>query len=353
MCSFGWLVRGLCSNQWKLPFSLVLGKQTLSFSWKSLLLPVSEKVDVIICSSKMPPKKKPRPEEGQRTLFAFTQKTVSSMRPLSETEISVSESSATSDRDAQPSTSKQNEQATWHFQVGWLYSYPWLSYENGLMHCKQCRELKFTNTMAQGTNNFRTNTLTRHVSGSDHQWAVAAPNEQKRMSVAAEKALSKEEEAVQVAMKAVFWLCQESLPLHKYQSLLSFLRLLNVPHIEHLQCGEKTNYSSTTSAHGLLQVLSDIVDESITQKVNESPVITLFTDESTDIVVSHKLAISVRVVDPFMAHSHPNILSFTHTHKHTYTRTHSYTLCWIHKWRTHDNKKKPSILFSLCIIDWM
>ena len=114
--------------------------------------------------------------------------------------------------------------------------------------------------------------------------------------------------------------------LHKYQSLLSYLRLLNVPHIEHLQCGEK-NYSSTTSAHGLLQVLSDIVDENITQKVNESPVITLFTDESTDIVVNHKLAISVRVVDPFTAHSHPNVLSFTHT----YTRTRSYTLCWIHK----------------------
>ena len=116
--------------------------------------------------------------------------------------------------------------------------------------------------------------------------------------MAAEKALSKEEEAVQVAMKAVFWLCQESLPLYKYQSLLSFLRLLNVPHIEHLQCGEKTNYSSTTSAHGLLQVLSDTVDENITQKVNESPVMTLFTDESTDIVVNHKLATSVRVVDP-------------------------------------------------------
>ena len=60
--------------------------------------------------------------------------------------------------------------------------------------------LKFTNTMAQGTNNFQTSTLTRHVSGSDHQRAMAAPNEQKRMSVAAEKALSKEEEAVQVAM---------------------------------------------------------------------------------------------------------------------------------------------------------
>ena len=164
------------------------------------------------------------------------------------------------------------------------------------------------------------------MSGSDNQRAMAAPNEQKRMSVAAEKALSKEEEAVQVAVKAVFWLCQESLPLHKYQSSLSFLRLLNVPHIEHLQCGEKTNYSSTMSAHGLLQVLSDIVDENITQKVNESPVITLFTDEGTDIVVNHKLAVSVRVVDPFTAHSHPNILSFTHTRTHTQTHTHMHTL---------------------------
>ena len=53
--------------------------------------------------------------------------------------------------------------------------------------------------------------------------------------------------------------------------------------------------------------MSGIVDENITQKVNESPVITMNTDESTDIVVDHKLATSVRVVDPFTAHSHPNI----------------------------------------------
>ena len=121
----------------------------------------------------MPPKKKPRPEEGQITLFAFTQKTVRSSRPPSETEISVSESFATSDRVAQPSTSKQNEQATRHFQVGWLHSYPWLSYENDLMHCKQCRELKFTNTKAQGTNNSRTSTLTidmRQAAISSEQW---------------------------------------------------------------------------------------------------------------------------------------------------------------------------------------
>ena len=67
-----------------------------------------------------------------------------------------------------------------------------------------------------------------------------------------------------------------------------------------MQCGKDghIDYISSTSENELLKVLSDVIDGSITQKMHESPVVTVLTDESTDIVVHHKLAINVRVVDP-------------------------------------------------------
>ena len=53
--------------------------------------------------------------------------------------------------------------------------------------------------------------------------------ERKNMELATKKALSKEEEAIQIAMKTVFWLSQENLPLEKYHSLIIFLKHLKVP----------------------------------------------------------------------------------------------------------------------------
>ena len=274
----------------------------------------------------MPPKKKPRPEEGQRMLFAFTQKTVVVLVGL-RVKQKFQYPSRLLLQIVMHSHCHRNKMYRQHDIFKLVGSIP--------THGSVMRTVLYT-ANSVGSWNLQTQWCKGQITTERAHWldmclaVITSEQWQHPMSKRGCQWLQKKrypkEEAVQVAMKAVFWLCQESLPLHKYQSLLSFLRLLNVPHIEHLQCGEKTNYSSKTSAHGLLQVLSDIVDENITQKVNESPVITLFTDESTDIVVNHKLAINVRVVDPFTAHSHPNILSFTHTHTNTHAHMLVHTL---------------------------
>ena len=204
--------------------------------------------------------------------------------------------------EARPNTSsvESDSKAKRNFQKGWLVTYPWLKYdyEKKLMYCTLCLNIGASNSMTQGTDNFRTSTLTRHLDCDDHKRAMDAPRNKKQMIEARKRAFSKEEEAVFVAMKAVYWLCQESLPINKYPSLITFLKYLNVPNIEHLQIGEKTNYSSQTSAKDLLTAMSDVIDNSISNKTKASPVITLFCDESTDIIVNHKLAINVRVVNP-------------------------------------------------------
>ena len=66
-----------------------------------------------------------------------------------------------------------------NFQKVWLSAYKWLRYDNrkDLMHCQLCREAKSNSTMAKGTNNFRTSTITCHLTFSEHQLLVSAPKE--------------------------------------------------------------------------------------------------------------------------------------------------------------------------------
>ena len=60
------------------------------------------------------------------------------------------------------------------FQQKWLNEYHWLEFddEKKLMFCKLCRELKFENARAVGTDNFKTTTLTRH---KEHKQALISP----------------------------------------------------------------------------------------------------------------------------------------------------------------------------------
>lgn len=93
-------------------------------------------------------------------------------------------------------------------------------------------------------------------------------------------------------------MCKEGVPLAKFKSLMTLLKLLQVPNISALHCTENCDYTSSISVDGFLKVLSDLIDENIVKKIKASPVITVFVDESTDIVIHHKLAINTRVVDP-------------------------------------------------------
>ena len=69
-----------------------------------------------------------------------------------------------------------------------------------------------------------------------------------------------------VALKAVYWLATENLPLSKYNSFMSFLKMLKVPDIEHHKCSKNIDYSSKTSGYSFLEVISNMIDENITKK---------------------------------------------------------------------------------------
>ena len=84
-------------------------------------------------------------------------------------------------------------------QAKWLKSYGnWLKYdeEKNQMYCTLCQEGKLKNTMAQGTNNFKTTTIDRHLKSSDHRTALSFPKAKQDMSTAIDNADTKEEKSI-------------------------------------------------------------------------------------------------------------------------------------------------------------
>lgn len=218
------------------------------------------------------------------------------------------------------SASKTTSQPDRTFQDKWLDIYPWLRYKNNIMYCERCRKAKNDSTLAVGCVNFRTSTLSRHV----NIWhkivditEAPPPKGTQTIPQARVNSLDKQSEAVSVAFKALFWLCKENLPLVKFRSLMRLLTSLGVPHIEQLHCRDTVDYTSDSSADDFLQVLSDLIDDNISKKMQQSPVLTVFVDESTDIVVHHKLAINVRIVDPTTLKPSTHFLTDVRLHEGT------------------------------------
>jgi len=188
-----------------------------------------------------------------------------------------------------------------HYCDDWPNKYgTWLTYdsEKNHMYCTLCKERKYHNNLATGTDNFRTTTLIRHVNSPDHRAALVAPVASRSLDTAIANVESKEERGILSCLKTVYWLAKECIPLNKFPSLMEHQKAVGAPDLDCLKVGDRINYSSYTSACGMLGAISTFIDNDITEKLKASPVLTIMTDESTDISVHHKLYISARIVDP-------------------------------------------------------
>ena len=199
-----------------------------------------------------------------------------------------------------PNEEVENEKIMKSFQTKWLKEHHWLRYdeEKNMMFCSICLDYNKDNAMTKGCNNFRTSTLTRHLKHKDHTSAVSAPKQAADFKEATNKVLNDEEKAIILAMKCVYFLAKESVPLSKYPNFIAFLKFVETPHVDRLSVDQNTSYESYNSATDLLSSVVATIDKKSTDKLQDSPVITIMTDESTDIVVHHKLCISARLVDP-------------------------------------------------------
>lgn len=217
---------------------------------------------------------------------------------------------------SQPSKPKKIKlKKTCVYQKKWETTYSWLTYddEENVMRCTVCMKAGKTNTFTTGTNNFRVSTLTRHIgirtvkdkSGEskkvelpcDHKEAVKENSMAKQFEDMRDRAVNDQEHAVIVAMKVVYWLAKESLPIHKYGSLLNLLKDLKVPFLEHLSARNAT-YSSDKAAGDMLESISSVIRKNTENQLQRSPFITILCDETTDVSVQKKLIMYTTSVDP-------------------------------------------------------
>jgi hypothetical protein len=117
--------------------------------------------------------------------------------------------------------------------------------------------------MTVGCDHFKTSTLTRHAASADHQKTIIAPKERSNLSTSVNRVCNKEESAITVALKSVYFLAQEGIALSKYTNMIKFLKEVGTSNLNSLNVNKRADYSSYNTAVDLLTALSDVIDEHI------------------------------------------------------------------------------------------
>ena len=184
------------------------------------------------------------------------------------------------------------------FQQKWLTLYPWLDYcENIGMTCKICKSGGRNNVYVTGCKNYRVSSITEHSDTSDHRKAIKVPSLKSAFEKATQKALTDKEESIIVALKTLYWMVQENIPLMKFESFVTLLNDLHTPRLSDLRISQGVEYTSAASVHGFLSALNHVIEEKTIKKLCESPYVAVLTDKSTDRVVNKRLIIYAKVCD--------------------------------------------------------
>lgn len=123
---------------------------------------------------------------------------------------------------------------------------------------------------------FKTSSIVRHEATVDHPNFIKAPQLQVEIETAKEKTQLEEDKAIIKALKIVFLMASENLPLSKYSSLMNLMKMPGVPGLECLSIGSSIDYKSYYSANELLEAISDAIDGKINKKLLASLHVTFF-----------------------------------------------------------------------------
>ena len=271
---------------------------------------------IVCCTSSMtvramPPNKKPKVEKGQRFLTGFkgfekdsAGNESASVGISEDSDHSQSESvpspppQALSEGDAPATAGKPKvEQETTRVIVdAWFKLFPWLTYdkEEKVMRCTVCMEDKVAkNSFTRGCSNFRKSALTEHAATLDHRNALKTPVHRSNQEEVAKNVLTKEENGIAQAVKAVHWIVSEDLPLSKYDSFMSLMAEYEVTDVDKLKVSESASYTSRYTANDILEVLAEDVDAQAGKQLDESRLLSVLADETTDITVRKRMGIDL------------------------------------------------------------
>ena len=150
-------------------------------------------------------------------------------------------------------------------------------------YCRTCIAAGKENTFTQGCTCLKTTSMSRHEETTDHKCGIAAESLRPHMEAAMTSLNSEHDNAVIKAMKVVYWLADENLPLSKYESLITLLQEIEVPGLECLKVSDRVEYDSYFTANDMLLAINQAIDDDLNEEIEQSSVVTLFVDESTDV----------------------------------------------------------------------
>ena len=73
--------------------------------------------------------------------------------------------------------------------------------------------------------------------------------------------LTKEENGIAQAVKAVHWIVSEDLPLSKYGSFMSLMAEYEVTDVDKLKVSESASYTSRYTANDILVIINNVLSE--------------------------------------------------------------------------------------------
>ncbi|XP_061170873.1 zinc finger protein 862-like [Saccostrea echinata] len=258
----------------------------------------------------MPPKKmiKLLPNQGKLTEFLRKEKSGSESDINNNKEVN-DERDADLEAELNESGDRETEKTRKirKFQKKWLTMYSWLRLENEddsdeFMYCNACTDHKKVNGMNKvaKNKNFQHSTLTRHVNLADHKLAILAPCLKENMDQCQKKHTTKYDDAIKSLLTCVNWMVSENLPLSKFKSLIDLLNELSLENIAILKSFCNINYESEFSASELLDSLSKVADTHLNESLSASPMVTVMSDESTDISNTKRLVIYAQLISDDM-----------------------------------------------------
>ena len=147
----------------------------------------------------------------------------------------------------------------------------------------------------------RKDTLQQHKASSMHKEAeelesyrVASQRDGGIVS-AFSSTVSSQRKALVGAMKLLYWLAKEEIPITtKFSSLLDLSIQMGNDYLKELHLGGNAHYTNEQSISELLQCLSTSIEEDIVSSLKSSPYFALMTDETTDISVLKQLVLVCR-----------------------------------------------------------
>ena len=155
--------------------------------------------------------------------------------------------------------------------------------DENVMFCKDCRDHGLKGKWSTGMCKFRKKTVSDHLASKEHALSRAANNPaQPIISMEVKRAEEKRIQAVQLCMKACFWVATEEIPNSKFKTLLKCLRHLEIPEALNLFKSGNVKYDSPDIFNQMLRELSNRIETDLATQLKSSPCVGVGIDGSTD-----------------------------------------------------------------------